>query len=896
MRMRKTLITIVAIIVWSTIYPAAVHAQSPFAASTTQVTSTASTALTVGCAVGTTTGCTGGVVIGQATIANGIALNGATMPTEGIAMASGVPSSTSFVLYNNSGTLTWNGVALATGSSVSGTTNTIPIFTASNAIGDSAITASGSTYTMTGTWNVTTAIQLNGASINTGGTLTNVAYLDQAQTFSNASGQRFAAGIGVSNAVPSTQGIAIASAVPGSVLTNLFNNSNILTWQGASASNLGFQLGSGAAGNNTAVMTFAPSNSATNWQIGVNVTASSVTWTPSTLGGGTTFTTPAMTLTGAGGLTTATLDTGQGANELYDMDQNVLTTSSPTFAAGTYTWITGTGTLTAGATGAGFTVALDTSTFTGTLAAAQGGTNIDTSASTGVTQVSAGTWSVSTTLQSAVQDNITRTGSVTIGTWASTVNAPNTGLAAYDTGANHLLTLKPGTDFSAHRTLTLAQTDGDVTLTINGNATLNDWFDQSVKTTAAVTHATLDTGQGANELYDMDQNVLTTSSPTFADLTIGSLAMPTTATSGYAAYADATNSLAFSSVLQINSGGYVGLNIAPVAGRAFYAQDTDGNHNQFVMESIRAAASGTTFYFNKARGASTDANNGDPVGELGTQIYSSGYKTTGSIYAIVDGTFTTGDRPPMAWIFSTNTAGGTVTDRMKIHDSGGVSIGDTTDPGATNFRVAGTSALVGNVTLSGVVLASDGNATNPSYSWSGDTNTGIYNNTSGGGNVIYFTINGTDRVSFSAGGIGVTGGVTPTTGFNMVTWPTTASAANLWAADGTGNNIAISTSVISAKQDIHAISVPDARRAVMSLRPVTYRSALPNDDQTRVWPGFIADWMESDVPALATYSGGKLTGVAYERVSAYLVPLAQDHDRRIAELERELATLKARAH
>jgi hypothetical protein len=42
-------------------------------------------------------------------------------------------------LYNNSGTLTWNGIALGTGSSVSGTTNYIPIFTGSNSLGNSAI-------------------------------------------------------------------------------------------------------------------------------------------------------------------------------------------------------------------------------------------------------------------------------------------------------------------------------------------------------------------------------------------------------------------------------------------------------------------------------------------------------------------------------------------------------------------------------------------------------------------------------------------------------------------------------------------------------------------------------------------------------------------------------------
>jgi len=38
--------------------------------------------------------------------------------------------------------------------------------------------------------------------------------------------------------------------------------------------------------------------------------------------------------------------------------------------------------------------------------------------------------------------------------------------------------------------------------------------------TGAIVSATLDTGQGANELYDMDQNVLTTSSPSFTDLTL----------------------------------------------------------------------------------------------------------------------------------------------------------------------------------------------------------------------------------------------------------------------------------------------------------------------------------------------------------------------------------------
>ncbi len=46
-------------------------------------------------------------------------------------------------------------------------------------------------------------------------------------------------------------------------------------------------------------------------------------------------------------------------------------------------------------------------------------------------------------------------------------------------------------------------------------------MDQNVLTTSAVTFATVDTGQGANELYDMDQNVLTTSAVTFATVDTG---------------------------------------------------------------------------------------------------------------------------------------------------------------------------------------------------------------------------------------------------------------------------------------------------------------------------------------------------------------------------------------
>jgi hypothetical protein len=46
------------------------------------------------------------------------------------------------------------------------------------------------------------------------------------------------------------------------------------------------------------------------------------------------------------------------------------------------------------------------------------------------------------------------------------------------------------------------------------------WSGGTLAVGGAITGTTLDTGQGANELFDMDQNVLTTSSPTFVALTI----------------------------------------------------------------------------------------------------------------------------------------------------------------------------------------------------------------------------------------------------------------------------------------------------------------------------------------------------------------------------------------
>jgi len=58
--------------------------------------------------------------------------------------------------------------------------------------------------------------------------------------------------------------------------------------------------------------------------------------------------------------------------------------------------------------------------------------------------------------------------------------------------------------------------------TVDTGQGANELYDmnQNVMTSSAVTFTTVNTGQGANELYDMDQNVLQASSVTFEDVTV----------------------------------------------------------------------------------------------------------------------------------------------------------------------------------------------------------------------------------------------------------------------------------------------------------------------------------------------------------------------------------------
>jgi hypothetical protein len=102
---------------------------------------------------------TGSVLIGATAAAKTEKLNvtASGAGSAGIYISSQVPTTTDYTLYNNAGTLTWNGVALDTGGgSLSGTSGTIAKFTGASTVGDSIITESGAEVTIANQVNATT--------------------------------------------------------------------------------------------------------------------------------------------------------------------------------------------------------------------------------------------------------------------------------------------------------------------------------------------------------------------------------------------------------------------------------------------------------------------------------------------------------------------------------------------------------------------------------------------------------------------------------------------------------------------------------------------------------------------------------------------------------------------
>ena len=243
--------------------------------------------------------------------------------------------------------------------------------------------------------------------------------------------------------------------------------------------------------------------------------------------------------------------------------------------------------------------------------------------------------------------------------------------------------------------------------------------------------------------------------------------------------------------------------------------------------------------------------------------------------------------------------------------NGNVGIGTTNPTKALHVQ--------GNILSSGSIDAGTqflGQATDsaaaPSFSWTGDTDTGMYRQA---GNTFAFVTNGIDRVRIANGSIrlyenlqmynGVTeGGVISTDGSILYIEATTtlrsltiynntsASGANIFInANGT---IFRSTSSLRYKKDIVTLEDSIADR-ILNCRSIKYKSIYARetpDDWTHY--GFIAEEVALIEPRLVTYDqNNEPDGVQYDRFVPLLLNIIQRQETRIQQQETQIQTLES---
>jgi hypothetical protein len=216
------------------------------------------------------------------------------------------------------------------------------------------------------------------------------------------------------------------------------------------------------------------------------------------------------------------------------------------------------------------------------------------------------------------------------------------------------------------------------------------------------------------------------------------------------------------------------------------------------------------------------------------------------------------------------------------------------------------------------------------FQFAGSGNGGLYLNSStgknanlvyedGGNNVWYLQNNGaTDTLQLfnsDANGNSTRLSITQAGAIAFPGVSTTASAANAFLDNTASNNLLRSTSSIIYKRDIEPLDPAAALKVLTGARPIWYRSKCANDNPDWSWYGLGAEDMADLDPRLVHWSyrdedyevihaaagearqrrlkvGASLKpdGVQYDRLAPHLICGWQNHEARIAALERAAPT------
>ena len=274
------------------------------------------------------------------------------------------------------------------------------------------------------------------------------------------------------------------------------------------------------------------------------------------------------------------------------------------------------------------------------------------------------------------------------------------------------------------------------------------------------------------------------------------------------------------------------------------------------------------------------------------------------ISAAVDGTPGANDMPGRL-VFSTTADGASSpTERMRITNGGAMLQGNTSDlTGVLGTGLKVKSNAVGS-NFSAAALCLQGTGGDFYAVKFADQDMGVVSVTTGA--VDYIEIGGstTTATLFSNGLVRL-----PNVG-------STASAANVFMDSAAGNQLARSTSSLRYKTDIEDLDT-DRADAALSLRPVWYRSKATADRKDWSHYGLIAEEVAEIEPRLVNWTyleddyitvtneygienkelkpDAKLVpdGVQYDRLPVLLLSVVQRQEKRIRQLEAEIATVKA---
>lgn len=519
---------------------------------------------------------------------------------------------------------------------------------------------------------------------------------------------------------------------------------------------------------------------------------------------------------------------------------------------------------------------------------------------------------------------LTLTGNATLNQDVSTTASPvfsgvtlnNTGLHLLDTDGSHDLIIAPGSNLTLDRTLTLTLGDVDRTLTMTGNATLN----QDVSTAGSPAFKALDltTSGLSGASYVPIANVSVSESYSSGTGFFLASAIVSTKVGGtghrealhieqhssasaVGEFVVGTNSIGrltggSGNVFGSNSYVWVDAGALETAEAAGLEINTDIRRNVvrkaglMIVDVATSVGTGTTY--DAAAIVTTQAGGlGYEVGLQFGSLSGPALKTTGTVlYFATATTIANGINLTAATItgnafaspgFSVNGAGSLSTQGIAIPVSGGsinfnsgdVTITHSADKltfaGAANGYQFDTGFNITSAN-SFIELGAVGSANTPLIDFHSSASSTDFD-------VRLLATGGT-----AASGAGTLDVMAASVRFTNIT--TTASAANAFLDSANGNNILRSTSSRRYKTDIAEMTALQANK-VLKLQPVTYRSTAVADDSQRIFYGLVAEDVAEVDSSLVHYLDGEPDGVMYDRLGVLLLAKVKELSGRLASIE-----------